>query len=62
MKEFHKARERIKVPNRGGGYICNADHVIKRETPPQNVIALYDVIKVSAAQDVPYKENAGCTL
>lgn len=49
-----EVRERIKILGRGGGYICNADHVIKRETPPENIIALYD--------EIGHFHYEGCTL
>jgi len=39
-----EVRERIRVLGKGGGYICNPDHMIKRETPLENVLALYDEI------------------
>ena len=39
-----EAREHMLVLGEGGGYICGPDHVIKRETPLENTLALYDEI------------------
>lgn len=48
-----EVRERIRVLGNQGGYICNSDHVLKRDVPPANIVALYDEIH-------RYREE-GCT-
>jgi len=40
-----EVRERIRVLGKGGGYLCGPDHMIKRETPLENILALYDEIQ-----------------
>ena len=39
-----EVRDRIRTLGKGGGYICNSDHVIKKDTPPENTVALFDEI------------------
>ena len=45
-----EARERMRVLGESGGYICGPDHMIKRETPLENTLALYDEIHTFRAQ------------
>lgn len=40
-----EVRERIRVLGEHGGYICRSDHVVKRETPPRNIVAYVDEAK-----------------
>jgi uroporphyrinogen decarboxylase len=49
-----EVRERMRVLGEDGGYICSPDHMIKRETPLENILALYDEINTFRA--------GGCTL
>jgi len=37
-----EVRERIRVLNEGGGYICSPDHTVLDDVPVGNVLALYD--------------------
>ena len=39
-----EVRSKIRILGKGGGYLCNSDHVIKKDVPVENTIALFDEI------------------
>jgi hypothetical protein len=46
---YREVRERIDICNRDGGFVCNAIHNLQGNSPLENVLALFQAIKDSAA-------------
>jgi hypothetical protein len=40
-----EVRERIAIFNRGGGFVFNTVHNVQANTPPENLVALYDAVR-----------------
>jgi hypothetical protein len=44
---YHEVRERIRIFNQGGGYVCTAIHTLQGNSPIENVLAMFQAIKDS---------------
>jgi len=40
-----EVRQRIKIFNQGGGFVFNTVHNVQANTPPENLVALYEAVK-----------------
>jgi len=42
-----EVRERIAIFGRGGGFVFNTVHNVQANTPPENLVALYEAVRQS---------------